>query len=136
MMTSSRVASELASVLVPLGIVGAVLAGLCALVAAIAIVRGAGGLAGGAVGVWIPAAMLSLAASFANQWTPLFASVAVLIGLLVIGVVVRGIVEAGEPARAAARERKAAAIAVAPPVVAAASVSSPPTTGTIPALAR
>lgn len=136
MMTSSRVASELASVLVPLGIVGAVLAGLCALVAAIAIVRGAGGLAGGAVGVWIPAAMLSLAASFANQWTPLFASVAVLIGLLVIGVVVRGIVEAGEPARAAARERKAAAIAAAPPVVAAASVSSPPTTGTIPALAR
>lgn len=134
-MTSSRVASELASVLVPLGIVGAVLAGLCALVAAVAIVRGAGGLAGGAVGVWIPAAVLSLTASFANQWAPLFVSVALLVGLLVIGVVVRGIVNAGEPARTAARERRAAAIAAAPAV----TTSSTPVssaTGSIPALAR
>ncbi|WP_449407020.1 hypothetical protein [Microbacterium maritypicum] len=116
---------------------GAVLAGLCALVAAVAIIRGAGGLAGGAVGVWIPAAVLSLVASFANQWTPLFVSVALLVGLLVIGVVVRGIVNAGEPSRAAARERKAAAIAAAPPVTTPApAATSSPATGSIPALAR
>lgn len=136
-MTSSRVASELASILVPLGIVGAVLAGLCALVAAVAIVRGAGGMAGGAVGVWIPAAVLSLTASFANQWTPLFVSVALLVGLLVIGVVLRGIVNAGAPARTAARERRAAAIATAPAVVTSAPASPASTaTGSIPALAR
>lgn len=90
-MTSMRVASDLASVLVPIGVTGAVLAVLCAIVAAAAIVRGAGGLSGGAVGVWIPCAMLTLAAGFANQWTPLLVSAAALVGMLIIGGVARAI---------------------------------------------
>ena len=81
-MTSSRVADELAAVLVPIGVVGMVLAVLCAVVAAVAIVRGAGGLAGGAVGVWIPVAVLSLTASFANQWVPAIVSGAALAVML------------------------------------------------------
>jgi ABC-type cobalamin transport system ATPase subunit len=83
-MTSSRMASELAAILVPIGVVGAVLAALCAIVAGVAIMRGAAGLAGGAVGLWIPSALLSSTASFANQWTPLVVAGAVLAATLTI----------------------------------------------------
>ena len=134
-MTSSRVAYELAAVLVPLGIIGAVLAALCAVVAAVAIVRGAGGVAGGAVGIWIPCAVLSLTASFANQWVPVLVAGAALGGMLVIGAVVRGIVSAGEPRRIAAR---AASVSVAEPAAEPAPASRPSastSTGTVPALA-
>lgn len=93
-MTTWRVASDLAAIMVPIGVAGAVIAGLCAVLAGIAIVRRAGGLAGGAVGVWIPAAMLSSVAGFANQWMPLLLSSAALMGMLVIGGVVRGIMNA------------------------------------------
>lgn len=138
-MTSSRVAHELASILVPIGIVGSVLAVLCAVLAAVAIARGAGGLAGGAVGVWIPAAVLSLAATFASQWIPLIVSGAALVGLLIIGAVVRAIVAAGEPAREAARaarvEETVSPSGVVPaPRVTTASVTTA-TTGSLPALA-
>lgn len=91
-MTTLRMANDLASVMVPIGIVGAALAVVCAVVAGIAIMRGAGGLSGGAVGVWIPFALMSFAASFANQWTPLIVAVASLFALLIIGGVVRAIV--------------------------------------------
>lgn len=93
-MTTWRVASDLAAIMVPIGVAGAVIAGLCAVLAGIAIVRRAGGLAGGAVGVWIPAAMLSSVAGFANQWMPLLLSSAALMGMLVIGGVVRGVMNA------------------------------------------
>lgn len=99
-MTTVRVASELASVMVSIGIVGAALAAVCAIVAAVAIVRGAGGLSGGAVGLWIVCALMSFTASFANQWIPLFAACAALVAMLVIGGVVRAIVGATALGRA------------------------------------
>jgi hypothetical protein len=88
-MTTAGIASDLAEVMVPIGWTGAVLAVLCAVVAGVAIVRGAGGLSGGAVGVWIPFALLSFTASFANEWTPLLASGVALIGMLVLGSTMR-----------------------------------------------
>lgn len=134
-MTSSRVASELASILVPIGVAGAVLAALCALVAGVAIMRGAAGLAGGAVGLWIPSAMLSSTASFANQWTPLLVSGIVLVAMLVIGGVVRGIVNAGEPARESARAARVQALIDAPEPIAVPRGAKAPSTGSQPALA-
>lgn len=135
-MTSSRVASELASILVPIGVTGAVLAALCALVAGVAIMRGAAGLAGGAVGLWIPSAMLSSTASFANQWTPLLISGAALVAMLVIGAVGRGIVSTGEPAREAARAARVQALVDAPdPVAVPRGTAASPSTGSVPALA-
>lgn len=100
-MTTMRVASDLASVLVPIGIVGAALAAVCAVVAAIAIIRGAGGLSGGAVGLWIVFALMSTTASFAQQWIPLFVACGALIAMLVVGGIVRAIIGAAAPARAA-----------------------------------
>lgn len=134
-MTSSRVASELASILVPIGVVGAVLAALCAIVAGVAIMRGAAGLAGGAVGLWIPSAMLSTTASFANQWTPLLVSGIVLVAMLVIGAVARGIVNAGEPAREVARAARIQAVVDAPEPTVPARSTKAPGTGSQPALA-
>lgn len=93
-MTTMRVASDLAAVMVPIGYAGAVIAGICAIVAAVAIVRGAGGLTGGAVGVWFVGALMSVLASFARDWMPLIVACALLVGLLIIGGVVRAIVSA------------------------------------------
>ena len=93
-MTTLRVASDLAAVLVPIGYVGAALAAICAVVAAVAIVRGAGGLTGGAVAVWFVGALMSVTASFGNQWLPLIIACASLTAMLVIGGVVRGLVTA------------------------------------------
>jgi len=116
-MTTWRMASDLAAIMVPIGVVGAVLAGLCALVAGIAIMRRASGLCGGAVGVWIPAAMLSSVAGFANQWMPLLLSGALLVGVLVLGAVARGVMDATGfelPVRKADAATDAAAAAPAP----------------------
>lgn len=98
-MTTMRVASDLAAVMVPIGYVGAALAAVCAVVAAVAIVRGAGGLSGGAVGVWIVCALMSFTASFANDWMPLILACAALVAMLVIGGMVRAIVSAAGVAR-------------------------------------
>lgn len=101
-MTTLKVANDLAALMVPIGVIGAVLAALCAIVAGIALMRGAGGLVGGAVGLWIPFAMLSSTASFANQWLPLIASGAALAAMLVLGGAVRAIVnvaDGGHPSR-------------------------------------
>lgn len=114
-MTTVRVASELASVMVPIGIVGAALAAVCAIVAAVAIVRGAGGLSGGAVGLWIVCALMSFTASFANQWMPLLAACAALVAMLVIGGVVRAIV--GATARGRADRRRHREVEATAPVV-------------------
>lgn len=102
-MTTLRVANDLASVLVPIGYVGAAIAALCAIVAGIAIARGAGGLTGGAVGVWMVGALMSVTASFGSQWLPLIISGAALVVALTIGGIVRGMVSAaGLPRRAEA----------------------------------
>lgn len=128
-MTTLRVANELAAVMVPIGVIGAALAALCAIVAGIAIMRGAGGLIGGAVGLWIPFALLSFTASFANQWLPLIASGAALAAMLVLGGVVRAIVnvaDGGHPSR----RPVTGPVAVASPMV---SVAKPsPVTSAIP----
>ncbi|WP_407359589.1 hypothetical protein [Microbacterium sp. LBN7] len=116
-MTTFRMASDLAEVMVPIGIAGAAFAGVCAVVAAIAIMRGAGGLTGGAVGLWIVGALMSFTASFANQWLPLLAACAALVAMLVIGGVVRAIVSAadlGRTMRRRAREQEAAPSVVKP----------------------
>ncbi|MGH3688977.1 MAG: hypothetical protein ACRDT7_02360 [Microbacterium sp.] len=93
-MTTMRMASDLAAVMVPIGYVGAALAAIFAVVAAIAIVRGAGGLAGGAVGGWMVAALLSVTASFAQVWLPLILACAALAAMLTLGGVVRALVNA------------------------------------------
>ena len=108
-MTTLRVASDLASVMVPIGIAGAALATVCAIVAAIAIVRGAEGLSGGAVALWIVGALMSFTASFANQWLPLIAACVALGAMLVIGGVVRlilGATSLGRTTRRQAREQE------------------------------
>lgn len=99
-MTTMRVASDLAAVMVPIGYVGAAVAAVCAIVAAVAIVRGAGGLTGGAVGLWIVGALMSFTASFAREWTPLILACAALAAMLVIGGVVRAIISAAGVGRA------------------------------------
>jgi uncharacterized membrane protein YhaH (DUF805 family) len=114
--------------MVAIGIVGAAMAAICAIVAGIAIIRGAGGLSGGAVGLWIMCALVSVTASFGNQWVPLFASCAALVAMLVIGGVVRAMVGATELGREPRHERFDAA---SPPPVRKAPVAVPVSTSTV-----
>lgn len=128
-MTTFRMASDLAEVMVPIGIAGAAFAAICAVVAGIAIMRGAGGLTGGAVGLWIVGALMSFTASFANQWLPLLAACAALVAMLTLGGVVRGIVSAtdlGRTMRQRSREQEAV-----PTVVKPASALQSASTGSI-----
>lgn len=140
-MTSSRMAHELAAFLVPLGFFGAAVAVLCAVVAGIVIARGAGGLAGGAVGLWIPAALLSLTASFAQQWTPLIVAGAALVGMLVVGGVLRAVIGSAEsrasarPAPAAIETQPVSAPASAPVATVTPRAVTSTSTGSLPALA-
>jgi len=131
-MTTTGMARDLAAFLVPIGTIGAVLAIVCAIVAGIAIARGASGLAGGAVGVWIPFALLSVAGSFANQWWPLIASGAALAVMLVLGGIGRAVIGMAGRERA---PRTAASEVVAPTpamtTVVVPSRSAAPATGTI-----
>ncbi|WP_146008157.1 hypothetical protein [Microbacterium aurantiacum] len=90
-MTTLTVANALAAILVPLGIAGAALAAVCAVVAGIAIVRGSAELCAGGVALWIPSALLSCTALFAHQWLPLLAAGAALAVMLVLGGAVRAI---------------------------------------------
>ncbi|MGF2949585.1 hypothetical protein [Microbacterium alcoholitolerans] len=84
--------NTLAMFFVPIGMAGAALAIACALVAAFAVARGAAGLAGGAIGVWIVGALLSLAASFATEWMPLLVALSALAAGLALGGVIRMLV--------------------------------------------
>lgn len=88
-MSTLSMTKALMSVFVPLGIAGAVIALICALVIVFALARGAAGLAGGATGLWIVGALLSMAASFASLWTPLFVSLGALGAALVVGAMLR-----------------------------------------------
>ncbi|MBO0980196.1 hypothetical protein [Microbacterium sp. SD291] len=134
--------NDLASILVPIGVTGAALAALCAIVAAVAIVRGAGGLVGGAVGVWIPFAVLSSTAGFASQWTPLLASAIVLVAMLAVGGIVRAIMHAATAGRMARPVHTADAVRVAVPAAPPVPAGPPRAgvgaalTGTVATLAR
>ncbi|GAA2894495.1 hypothetical protein [Microbacterium esteraromaticum] len=81
--------NTLASFLVPIGIAGAVMAVVCALITTFALARGSAGLAGGGAGVWIVGALLSLCASFAMLWTPFLIAVGALVAAFVVGAVLR-----------------------------------------------
>ncbi|GGD66637.1 hypothetical protein [Microbacterium murale] len=80
---------ELAAFFLPVGFVGAGIAVLCAIIAGVALARGAVGLSGGATAVWIVGMMLSIAAGFSGQWIPTAAAGGALVAALVIGALVR-----------------------------------------------
>lgn len=104
-MSTLGLTNTLVSVFVPIGVTGAVIALACALVAAFAIARGAAGLAGGAIGVWIVGALLSVSASFAALWTPFFVAAIGLGVALIAGTVLRVVFAPLLARRAAAAER-------------------------------
>ncbi len=88
-MSSMSALRELAAFFLPVGLTGAGIAVLCAIVAGVALARGAAGLCGGATAVWIVGAMLSIAAGFSGQWIPTAAAGGALVAALVIGGLVR-----------------------------------------------
>lgn len=90
----------LASVFVPIGIAGAVIAVLCGALVAVALVLRADGVVGGAAGVWIVGGMLSLAATFANNWIPVTVAGGALAAGLVLGGVARAVTGRTESLRA------------------------------------
>ena len=127
-MSTLALTRALSSLFVPIGMIGAGLAIICAIVIDFAIARGAAGLAGGAAGVWIVGAMLSLTASFATQWIPLIVALAALAVALVVGLMARGAVfgvrsmsaraaeatdAVAEPAKPASRSQSTESIVVA-----------------------
>lgn len=126
-MSSIGVFRDLAEFFLPIGYVGVAIAVLCAIVAAIALARGAAGASGGAVAVWLVGAMLSLASGFAGMWIPALISVGALIVALVAGGLLRGVVNAfaarPEPVRQA-RPAPAPAVAPSAPTPTAASTST------------
>lgn len=91
-MSSLSVLRDLASFFLPIGYVGASIAVLCAIVAAVALARGAAGLAGGAVGCWIVGAVLSLTAGFAGLWWLVGIACAALVAALVLGPLARAVI--------------------------------------------
>lgn len=114
-MSSLSALRALAEFFLPVGFTGAGIAVLCAIVAGVALARGAAGLCGGASAIWVVATMLSVAAGFSGQWIPTAAAGGALIAALVIGGVVRALLNR-RPARsegvgtapvAAARPRRA-----------------------------
>lgn len=92
-MSSIGVLRDLAGFFLPIGYIGASIAVLCALIAAVALARGAAGLAGGAVGCWIAGAMLSLTAGFSGQWWLVAVAGTALVAALALGAVARVLVK-------------------------------------------
>lgn len=91
-MSTLAVTHTLAAIFVPIGVAGAAIALICALIITFALARRAAGLAGGAAGVWIVGALLSWASSFADAWAPLLVSLGALGGALVVGTLLRVLV--------------------------------------------
>jgi len=114
-MSSIGVVRDLAEFFMPIGIVGAVLAFVCALVAAVALARGSAGVCGGAVAVWIGAAMLSLSSGFSGAWTPALVAAGALVAGLIVGGVLRAVVSTSaarpKPVRVVSEEPAAATVA-------------------------
>jgi len=121
MMSTLALTKALASLFVPIGMVGTGIAVICAVLVAYAIARGAAGLAGGGAGVWIVGALLSLLASFATQWMPFIIAAAALGAALVVGLAARGVVSRMRASALAQAEGVAVAAAAAEPVAAPAS---------------
>lgn len=97
-MSSIGVVRDLSEFFLAVGYVGAGIAVLCALIAAVALVRAAAGLCGGAVAVWIGGALLSLAAGFSGEWMPSLISIGALVVALTLGGLARAVVR-GRPER-------------------------------------
>lgn len=95
-MSSVGVLRDLAEFFLPIGIIGGALAVLCAIVAGVALARGAAGLCGGSAAVWIGGAMMSVAAGFSGVWIPALASVIALAAGLVLGGVARTVMRVFE----------------------------------------
>ena len=93
-MSSIGVLRDLSGFFLSVGFVGAGIAVLCALVAAVALARAAAGLCGGAVAIWIGGALLCLAGGFSGQWMPPLISVGALAAALVLGGVARAVIRA------------------------------------------
>ncbi|MDQ0614725.1 hypothetical protein QF046_002366 [Microbacterium sp. W4I4] len=91
-MSTLALTNTLAAIFVPIGIAGAAIALICALIMAFALARRAAGLAGGAAGVWIVGALLSWASSFSDVWIPLLVSLGALGAALVVGALLRVLV--------------------------------------------
>lgn len=95
-MSTIGMVRDLSEVFLWIGSAGAGIALLCALVALFALARGAAGLAGGAVAVWIGGALLSLTSGFSGQWIPTLVATGALTGALVVGALLRPVVRAFE----------------------------------------
>lgn len=98
-MTSSGVVQGLAEFFLPIGVFGAGFAAVCAIVAGMALVQGRAGLCGGAVGMWIVGAMLSVSSGFSGEWTPLLTAVVALAVALAVGGGIRAVVVGRRPER-------------------------------------
>lgn len=90
-MSSIGVVRDLSEFFLAVGYVGAGIALLCAIIAAVALARAAAGVCGGAVAVWIGGALLSLAAGFSGEWMLLLISVGALVAALTLGGVARAV---------------------------------------------
>ncbi|WP_307360031.1 hypothetical protein [Microbacterium murale] len=95
---------ELAAFFLPVGLTGAGIAVICAIVAGVALARGAVGLSGGATAVWIVGMMLSIAAGFSGQWMPTAVAGGALVVALVLGALVRAMLSR-RPSRPSRPER-------------------------------
>lgn len=100
-MSTLGVASQLAAILVPIGIAGAIIAAVFALAAGIALAFGAAGFVGGSVGGWIVGTLLSLTASFGSEWMPVLGALGALAVALALGGLIHALVIAGGGARTA-----------------------------------
>lgn len=112
-MSTIGVLQDLTGFFLSVGIAGAGIALLCALVALIALARGSAGVTGGAVAVWIGGALLSLTSGFSGEWIPALVAGGALVLALVLGALARLAVRAFQ-ARPKSQPAEAPAVAVAP----------------------
>ncbi|MGP6169908.1 hypothetical protein ACTU6V_01715 [Microbacterium sp. A204] len=88
-MSTIGVVQDLTGFFLSVGMVGAGVAVLCALIALTALAQGAAGVTGGAVAVWIGGALLSLTSGFSGQWLPAIIAGGSLVAALALGGVAR-----------------------------------------------
>ncbi|HWK77780.1 MAG TPA: hypothetical protein VNR69_08600 [Microbacterium sp.] len=93
-MSTIGMVRDLAEFFLWVGISGAGIALVCAIVALVALAFGAAGIAGGASAAWIGGALLSLTSGFSGQWIPALAAVGGLVAALVLGGLARPLVRA------------------------------------------
>jgi hypothetical protein len=129
-MSTIGMVRDLAGFFLWVGIAGAAVAVLCAIIVAIAISVGSAGVAGGSGAVWIGGTLLSLTAGFSGQWIPLLAAAGALLLAVVLGPIARRIVRAyqerpkPEPVSAPAGAAAASTASGAPRMVSVRTVAS------------